>query len=96
MRALNVTLAVLVSLVIGLGVLELGLHLLPGMAPPPVINRFDETTGWSKEPKKSIARRVAGQKIHFDINEHGLREDPGVGPDKPPGTFRVLMLGMLR
>jgi len=93
MRALNVLLAFAVSLVIGLAVLEFGLHLIPGFAPPPTLNRFDPETGWSKVPGKSITRRVAGQKIHFQINENGLRDDPGVGPGKDPGTFRVVMLG---
>jgi hypothetical protein len=93
MRALNVVLALVVSLLIALGVLELGLRLLPGFAPPPALNRFDEVTGWSKEPGRSIERRVAGEKIRFEINEHGLRDDAGVGPGKAPGVFRVLMLG---
>lgn len=93
MRALNVTLAFLVSLVIGLVVLEFGLRLIPAFAPPPVLTHFDAQTGWSKVPGKSVTRRVAGHKIHFDINANGLRDDPGVGPGKEPGTFRVLMLG---
>src|SRR5262245_58217213 len=93
MRALNVTLAVFVSLMIGFAVLELGLHLLPGFAPPARLTRFDPLTGWSKEPERSVTRRVAGEKIRFEINEHGLRDDPGVGPGEHPGTFRVLMLG---
>src|SRR6185436_10657203 len=50
-------------------------------------------TGWSKLPDTKIVRRVAGEKIHFDINENGLRYDPGVGPGKEPGTYRVVMLG---
>jgi len=93
MRALNVLLAFVVSLLIGLAVLELGLRILPGLAPPPTLNHFDPKTGWSKVPGKSIVRRVAGEKIHFDINANGLRDDPGVGPGKDPGTLRVLMLG---
>jgi lysophospholipase L1-like esterase len=93
MRALNVLLAFLVSVAIGLGVLELGLRILPGFGPPPTLNRPDPVTGWSKVPGRSITRRVAGEKIHFDINAHGLREDPGVGPAKPQGTYRVLALG---
>jgi len=93
MRALNVLLAFLVSLVIGLAVLELGLRLIPGFAPPPVLNHFDPATGWSKVPGKAITRRVGQERIHFEINEHGLRDDAGVGPDKAPDTFRVLMLG---
>ncbi len=93
MRAFNVLLAALVSLLIGLAVLELGLHVLPGFAPPPTLNQFDADTGWAKKPGKSIVRRVAGRKVHFDINENGLRDDAGVGPGKEPGTYRVLALG---
>jgi lysophospholipase L1-like esterase len=93
MRALNVLLAFVVSLVIGLGVLELGLHFIPGFAPPPVLNQPDPDTGWSKKPGASITRRVGTERIHFDINQHGLRDDEGVGPAKEPNTYRVLMLG---
>jgi hypothetical protein len=93
MRAFNVLLAVVVSVVIGLAVLELGLRFIPGFAPPPTLNTFDPVTGWSKVPEKSIVRRVGTEHIHFDINENGLRDDPGVGPSKEPNTFRVLMLG---
>jgi len=93
MRALNVLLALLVSLLIGLGVMELGLRLIPAFAPPATLNRFDPQTGWSKVPGKSITRRVGSQKIHFSINENGLRDDPGVGPGKPAGVYRVLALG---
>ena len=93
MRAINVLLAFLVSVAIGLAVLELGLRFIPGFAPPPVLNHFDPVTGWSKVPERSITRRVGNEKIHFAINENGLRDDPGVGPTKEPNTFRVLMLG---
>lgn len=93
MRALNVLLAVLVSFAIAFGVLEFGFRLIPAFAPPATLNHFDEKLGWSKEPGKSATRRVAGEKIHFEINEHGLRDDAGVGPGKEPNTFRVLMLG---
>jgi hypothetical protein len=92
-RALNVLLALLVSLAMAFGVVEGGLRLIPAFAPPPTLNRFDERTGWSKAPGRSIVRRVAGEKVRFEINEHGLRDDPGVGPGKAPGAFRVLMLG---
>jgi len=93
MRAINVLLAVLVSLAIALGVLELGFRLIPAFAPPATLNHFDDTLGWAKEPGKSVTRRVGGEKVHFEINEHGLRDDAGVGPGKEPNTFRVLMLG---
>ncbi len=93
MRAVNVLLAFLVSVLIGLGILELGLRLIPGFAAPPTLNQFDPDTGWAKVPEKSITRRVGRERIHFDINEHGLRDDAGVGPGKTPGAFRVLALG---
>jgi lysophospholipase L1-like esterase len=93
MRAFNVLLAVVVSALIGLAVLELGLRFIPGFAPPPVLNHYDPDTGWAKVPGKSITRRVGGERIHFAINENGLRDDPGVGPGKAPGVFRVVMLG---
>jgi len=93
MRALNVFLAAVVSVLIGLVVLELGLRLMPAFAPPATLNRFDAVTGWSKVPERHVTRRVAGEKIHFDINENGLRDDEGVGPGKEPNTYRVLCLG---
>jgi hypothetical protein len=93
MRSLNVLLAVLVSLILGLGVLEGGLRLLPGFSEQPTLNQHDERLGWSKIPGNTIERRVAGSSITFAINENGLRDDPGVGPGKEPGTFRVVMLG---
>jgi len=93
MRALNVLLALLVSLAIGLAVLEGGLRLMPAFAPPPKLVQYDPVLGWSKIPNASIVRRVAGHKIHVETNEHGLRDDPGAGSGKAPGAFRVLMLG---
>jgi hypothetical protein len=93
MRALNVLLTVLVSLAIALGVLEFGFRLIPAFAPAATLNHFDAKLGWSKEPGKAITRRVGNETIHFEINEHGLRDDAGVGPGKEPNTFRVLMLG---
>ncbi len=93
MRALNVLLAIVVSLAMCFGVLEAGLRLIPAFAPPRTMNRFDPLTGWSKEPGRTVERDVVGQEIVFELNEEGLRDDPGVGPRKEPGTYRVLMLG---
>lgn len=93
MRALNVLLALAVSVLIGFAVLEGGLHLIPAFRTPVKILEFDPVTGWSKIPGLDATRRVAGEKVHFEINENGLRDDPGVGPGKEENTFRVLMLG---
>ena len=59
MRALNVFLALLVSLVIGLVVFEGGLRLL-GMGPPKRILHFDPQLGWSKEPGVEVHRKGPG------------------------------------
>ncbi len=93
MRALNVLLAVAVSLAIGVAVFEFGLRLHPSFAPTKTMNRFDARLGWSKEPGKEVVRKVAGETIHFAINPAGLRDDADTGPGKAAGTFRVLMLG---
>jgi lysophospholipase L1-like esterase len=93
MRALNVLLALVVSLIIGFLVLEGGLHLIPAFRTPVKILQFDPITGWSKIPNLTATRRVAGHSVTFAINENGLRDDPGVGPGKEENTFRVLMLG---
>lgn len=93
MRALNVLLAVLMSLLLGLAVFELGLRFVPAFARPATMNRFDPAVGWTKEPGACIERSVAGATIEFAINAHGLRDDGGTGPAKEPGTARVLMLG---
>ncbi len=93
MRALNVLLAVLISLALGIAVFELGLRLVPAFSPPQTMNHFDPAAGWSKEPGRAIERSIPGAEIRFVINEAGLRDDPGVGPAKEPGTYRVMMLG---
>jgi hypothetical protein len=92
-KAINVLLAILVSVVMALAVFEGGLRLIPAFRPQPTLNRFDPKTGWSKIPGLSVVRTVAGERIEFAFNEHGLRDDPGVGPGKPAGKLRVLALG---
>lgn len=93
MKQLNVLLAIFVSGVLAIAVFEFGLRLVPAFRAQPTLNQFDPLTGWSKTPSKTVTRNVAGQKIEFAINENGLRDDPGVGPNKPAGKFRVMALG---
>lgn len=93
MRALNVLLALLISVFLAFAVFEGGLRLLPAFRPQPTLNRFDPGTGWSKQPGLTVERDVAGRRIEFAINQHGLREDESVGPQRKPGTARVLALG---
>ncbi len=93
MRALNVLLAIAVSLAIGFAVFEFGLRLHPSFAPAKTMNRFDPKLGWSKEPGTEVVRKVAGEKVSFAINRNGLRDDEDEGPDKAADVYRVLMLG---
>lgn len=106
MRAINVLLSLVISVVIALGVFEGGLRLIPAFRPQPTLNQFDPSTGWSKQPGLRVTRSVAGQEIEFAINSHGLREDEDQGPKRPvvpdeaagpgrarPATARILALG---
>jgi hypothetical protein len=92
MKAVNVILAVVVSLLMGAAALEGGLRLL-GMGPPKTLMRFDPEIGWVKKPGYRLARKTGEFAADFEINSLGLRDDELARPEKPPGTFRVLMLG---
>ncbi len=92
MRALNVLLAVLVSLLLGLCVLEGGLRLV-GLGPAATLGQFDAQLGWVKTPNAKVHRHTAEFDVHFEINALGLRDDPMTSPAKPAGKLRVLMLG---
>jgi len=91
MRYLNVFLAVLVSVVLGVLVFEGGLRLFPAFRPTETINRFDPELGWSKKPDAKIGRSTSEFDITFETNDDGLRDDTPKA--KQPSTFRVLMLG---
>jgi lysophospholipase L1-like esterase len=93
MRAVNVLLAILMSAAIGLAVLEGGLRLIPAYRAKPTLNQYDPLTGWSQVPGKRIVRHVGGEKLEFQINALGLRDDADLKVEKPAGTRRVLMLG---
>jgi hypothetical protein len=92
MRAFNVLLAVLVSLLLGLAVLEGGLRLV-GLGPAPTLGQFDAKLGWVKTPNAKVHRHTGEFDVHFEINALGLRDDPMQSPAKPAGKLRVLMLG---
>jgi len=92
MRALNVALAILVSLLIGLGVFEGGLRLL-GLGPQRSVLHYDPLLGWSKIPGIRLTKRTAEGKVRLAINELGLNDDPMSDPGKPANTFRVVVLG---
>ncbi len=92
MKAINVLLALLVSVFIALGVFEGGLRLI-GMGPAKTINDFDEALGWSKRPGAVLNRSTKEYDVTLEINDLGLREDPMTSAAKPEGTYRVLCLG---
>jgi len=93
MRFINVALALLVSLAIGLGVFEGGLRLL-GLGPPVTLNQFDADLGWSKTPSTTLTRGNAeGFKVQFTFNAAGLRDDAGVTAEALPDAYRVIALG---
>ncbi len=92
MRAINVLLAILVSLLIVLGVFEGGLRLL-GFPPPQKLNHFDPTLGWSLQPDKTTVRKTAEYTAEFEVNGLGLRDDADLTAAKPADTFRVVCLG---
>ncbi len=92
MRALNVLLSILISLLVAGGVLELGLRVL-GKSAPKTLNQFDPQVGWAKRPNAQVTRSTPEYTIHIATNEHGLREDQGAPKLKAPGVFRILALG---
>lgn len=92
MRGLNVFLSVLVSLVIGLCVLEGGLRLI-GFGPPKNLNRFDPATGWSKVAYGTQHKRTGEFDIVLETNAFGLRDDVMTSQAKAPNSMRAVALG---
>ncbi len=92
MRAINVFLAIAVSLLIALAVFEGGLRLI-GLGPTKTLNQFDPQIGWVKRANASTSRATNEFDVTFDINSLGLRDDPMESPAKPEDTFRVVCLG---
>ncbi len=93
MKFVNITLSLLVSLVIGLGVFEGGLRLL-GLGPPVTLTEFDPQLGWSKKTGVTLERGNAeGFDLQFRFNAEGLRDDPEVVSSAVSESYKVLALG---
>ena len=93
MKLLNLVLAVLVSALIALAILEGGLRLI-GMGPPTTLNAFDPDTGWRNKPGAELSTSTPdGATVQFSFNEYGLREGQDVRPEKPAGATRAVALG---
>lgn len=90
MRALNVLLSILVSLLILAALLEGGLRLIgKGPAPSPIQPHTE--LGWAKKPNFSMSKSSKEFRAGFELNAEGLRDDP-LGP-KAADEFRVIALG---
>jgi len=84
--------------------LSLGILFLEGTArlffpdetPEPVvptsIGQWDATLGWSLMPDSHATSQRIGYDIEYRINSQGLR-DVETPYHKPPGTFRIVLLG---
>jgi hypothetical protein len=92
MRAVNVLLAIAVSLLLALSVFEGGLRLI-GFSPPSTLNHFDAKLGWTKIPSYEITRGTSEFDVTFTTNSRGLRDDEDLSPAKPEGVYRVVVLG---
>lgn len=91
MRLLNIALAIGVSALMALFVLELGLRVI-GLGPPETGLRFDEELGWALESDSSFDNSGSEFDVTIETNALGLRDDLEAAA-KPDGTFRVLCLG---
>lgn len=92
MRAFNILLSVLVSIVLAVLVLEGGLRLIGLGPPPPTINQFDAKLGWSKKPGAVGRRKTDEFDVTYVINSQGLRDDEPP-TSKPEGVYGIVMLG---
>jgi hypothetical protein len=92
MRTLNVLLAILVSLAIGLGMFEVGLRLI-GKGPTPLVLEFHTKLGWKKRPNLDLHRSGPEYSVRLRTNSLGLADDEQAIAQKPDGTYRVIALG---
>lgn len=92
MRAINVLLAALVSLVIFLGLFEGGLRLI-GKGPKSSPLQYDAQVGWVKKPNLHFKKHQGEVSAHFEHNSFGLRDDADQAQAKGDGVYRILALG---
>jgi hypothetical protein len=59
---------------------------------PRSLGRFDERLGWSLRPGAVAVSEATGCPVEYRINSRGFR-GPEVSAARPPGVFRVLLLG---
>ncbi|MCC7013670.1 MAG: hypothetical protein IT454_14005 [Planctomycetes bacterium] len=92
MKALNVLLAIVVSVVMALLMFEGGLRLI-GKGPPASLLEFDNHLGWRKRPNASVHRSGPEYSVTITTNEWSLADDPLQSAAKPAGVYRVVVLG---
>lgn len=92
MRALNVLLSLVASVVMALLAFEVGLRAI-GKGPVESLLQHDERTGWSKRPSASVERSGPEFDVRIETNQLGLVDDPMATPTKPAGLYRLLVLG---
>lgn len=63
-----------------------------GFVVPQQIGRFDPDLGWSLEPGAAAWSKTTGVNVEYAINDQGYR-GRAVSPDKPEGTFRIVVVG---
>lgn len=89
---MNRLLAYLATFLMVLIPLEIGLRIL-GVTPMEPINRFHPRIGWVKK-EGAVARRATSEfDVTYTINPFGLRDDPDLNYEKPPGEVRILIVG---
>jgi len=92
MKVLNVSLAVVVSLLLAVGLLELGLRAL-GFGPPNTGLRFDARLGWALQQDHRSTHRGREFEVEIETDAHGLRDDYHGDVTKPEGVYRIVCLG---
>jgi lysophospholipase L1-like esterase len=92
MRVINILLSILISLLLGLAVLEVGLRLI-GKGPQHSILEFDSKLGWKKSANAKLSRKWPESAVTLRTNQYGLNDDPTDTTTKPAGEFRVVALG---
>ena len=91
-RLVNQCLAVVVSLTIGVFLLEGGLRLV-GLAPAARMHQFDPIVGWVKVPGADIRRQTDEFDVRVRTNSRGLRGPEAWSYARREEVARILMIG---